>query len=133
MGVFAELSSYLRKPYYVPSLSSRHSAHESVKAQLYVLGFKLGYRSVLEAKVCGSVRTGQIDCVYVDRLDNVVCAFEVDGSVRSRSVAKLFTLGPDVEKIVISFGTDDSWRKMAKKTGCSEGFGDIRFFRMGRD
>lgn len=131
MSVFDKLGDYLRRPYYNPSFSSRQSGHEAVKSQLYVLAFKLGYRPILEAKVSGSPRNGRIDCVFVDALTRrVVCAFEVDGAVREKSLVKMLSLGEDVEKIVISFGSPDSWRKMVGKMGSSDGFGDIRFFRL---
>jgi len=131
MSIFDELGSYLRRPYYNPLFSSRHSGHEAVKSQLYVLAFKLGYRPVLEAMVSGSPRNGRIDCVFMDTVANrIVCAFEIDGSVREKSLVKLLSLGADVEKIVISFGSPDSWRKMVNRIGSSAGFGDIRFFRL---
>ena len=131
MSVFDKLGDYLRRPYYNPSFSSRHSGHEAVKSQLYVLAFKLGYRPILEAKVSGSSRNGRIDCVFVDTsTSRVVCAFEVDGSVRVKSLVKMLSLGDTVEKIVISFGSPDSWRKMVEKMGNPSGFGDIKFFRL---
>lgn len=133
MTIYDELAGYLRTPFYSKAYSSRHSAHESVKAQLYVLGFKLGYRSILEAAVCGSVRIGQIDCIFVDGAGRVVCGIEVDGTVRSKSVAKLYTLPADAEKIVVAFGSDAAWGKMECRTGNDTmRFGDVRFFRLHR-
>lgn len=131
MTVYDELANYLRTPYYNKALSSRHSAHESVKAQLYVLGFKLGYRSVLEASVCNNARFGRIDCVFVDRNERIVCGIEIDGTVRGKSVAKLFTLPAVAEKIVIAFGTESAWEKMERRTGNDTmHLGDVKFFRL---
>ena len=132
MTVYETLAGYLRPPYYHPVYSSRHSRHEAIKAQLYVLGFKLGYLSVLEAAVCGDVRNGEIDCLFVNKYDvnRVVCAFEIDGSLRDKSSVKLLTLPEHTEKIVISFGSPSSWDKMVSRRdgeGLPHG---IRFFRL---
>jgi hypothetical protein len=132
MSVYESLESYLRSPYYNPVYSSRHSRHEAIKAQLYVLGFKLGYLSILEASICGDVRNGRIDCIFVDRGDvnRVVCAFEIDGSLRDKSSVKLLTLPEYTEKIVISFGSVSSWDKMvSRRDGDGLPYG-IKFFRV---
>lgn len=130
MSVFERLGD-LRRPFYDPSWSTRHSSHEAVKAQLYVLGFRWGYLPVLEARALGRLENGRIDCMFLDAQSrDVVCAIEVDGSAREKSLVKLLALGDGIEKIIVSFGSASSWRKMVERMGSAVGFADIRFYRL---
>jgi hypothetical protein len=81
----------------------KQSTHEAIKAQLYVLGFRLGYISVLEANGTNGKDRKRIDCVFVKN-GKIACAIEIDNSLKVNSINKLHQLSDDVEKIIISYG-----------------------------
>jgi hypothetical protein len=126
MAVYDELGQYLRIPYYSPDYSSRNSRHEALKAQLYVLGFRLGYRPVLESRIKFDGKHCCVDCLFVTTQGAAVCGIEIDRGAKDKSLAKLRSLPSGVEKIILSFGSDDSWRRGVGKVA---GETDIRIFR----
>ncbi len=100
--VIDEIVSYLRNVYLFERYSTRLSLHEGVKAQLYVLGFKLHLQPIMEARV--GIGMKRVDCLFLDKENNPVCAIEIDGSIKLNSIKKLRSLPDAVEKIVISTG-----------------------------
>jgi hypothetical protein len=129
MSVFAELSGYLRVPFYSGVFSSRQTTHDGIKLQLYVLGYRLGYIPILEAVIDlgNESRSGRMDCLFLDRSRNVVCGIEIDASYRKKSVAKLRALPWDAEKIIIAFGSNESWLAVMSDVSC---YADIKVFRL---
>jgi hypothetical protein len=96
-----------------------------------VLGNRLGYAVIPEAVVKGKPRDGRIDCVFIHRtVHNIVCAIEIDGEARDKSLFKLLSLGDGIEKIIISSGSVASWECLKEKAGRDSGFAAIRFFRL---
>lgn len=124
-SVFEQLPSRLRFPVYSMSYSSSQSIHEAIKAQLYVMGFALHYQPILEATIGLPARGGRIDCVFLDR-GEAVCGFEVDSADRKKSIDKLCALPRDAEKIIISFGSADSWLS----TLAAVANNDVKVFRL---
>jgi hypothetical protein len=101
--VYEQLRQYLRTPVIVQWVSMKQSTHEAIKAQLYVLGFRLGYISVLEANGNNGKDRKRIDCAFVKN-GKIACAIEIDNSLKMNSINKLHQLSDDVEKIIISYG-----------------------------
>jgi len=135
MGVYEELTGSLREPFYCSPYSNPSSKRCAIKAQLYVLGWKLGFRPVLDARVYVDFRDDQIDCLFLDvapRVPRIVCGFEVSATAQQKSLDRLLTLWEDAEKIIISFGQDAAWRKMEsrRKSFLRPDIEDIKLFRM---
>lgn len=91
--------------------------HEAIKAQLYVLAYKLQYIPILEARVVVSAeRDGRIDCLFVKYDSTPACAIEVESSVRTKSVTKLIALRDVEERIIISFDLTNDWLEFVKSS-----------------
>jgi len=108
--VFEKLRNHLKIPYLVNGYLSRRSTHEALKAQLYVLGFKLSCIPILEANLNDNKDKTRMDCLFVKN-GNPVCGIEIDYSLNVKSIFKLLQLGSDVEKIIISYGRKAARRK----------------------
>lgn len=111
--IFEKLGKYVRQPVCVTGFSSRLSIHEAIKAQLYVLGYRLHYLPILEATT-DTTTLNRIDCIYVKNIA-IICAIEIDYSIKRKSIDKLLKLSPGVEKIIISYGRRESaWRAVSR-------------------
>ena len=118
--VYEQLNGYIRQPAFIQGLTSRLSIHEAIKSQLYVLGYRLGYLPILEAST-DKIGQKRHDCVFVSG-ETVVCAFEIDYSIKLKSIQKLNTLGAGVEKIIISYGRNDAISKAKFRHAAEAGF-----------
>jgi len=98
-----KLRAHLRTPVVLEGYSSRQSTHEAIKAQLYVLGYRLGLVPILEASGNNHADRTRIDCLLC-KSGQPICGIEVDYSIKAASIRKLLQLGTDVEKIIISYG-----------------------------
>ena len=103
--IFEQLRENLRTPYIPSGFSSRLSMHEAIKAQLYVLGFRLHLIPVLEASCNHNADLSRIDCLFLNG-NNVICGIEVDYSIKAKSIKKLCQFESEVEKIIISYGRE---------------------------
>jgi len=101
--VIDSLRQYIRIPPCILGYSSRLSKHEAIKAQLYVLAYRLKYTPVLESTPNNSHDLTRIDCLFL-KDGKPVCGIEVDYSIKAKSISKLLQLGDGVEKIIISYG-----------------------------
>ena len=108
--VYNELRKYLRAPPVVIGYLSRQSKHEGIKAQLYVLGYRLHYLPVLEATANDNQDRTRIDCLFL-KDGKPVCGIEVDYSIKAASIRKLLQLDADVEKIIVSYGREAALSK----------------------
>ncbi len=108
--VFENLRGYLRSPPLIHDYLSRLSKHEAIKAQLYVLGYKLHFIPILEANVNNKQDFTRIDCLFLKN-GQPVCGIEVDYSIKAKSIQKLLQLGSGVEKIIISYGREAACSK----------------------
>ncbi len=103
--IYDSLRGYLRTPTIVPNYSSGQSTHEAIKAQLYVLGYRLGFTPILEGNGNDHKDNTRIDCLILkDR--KPICGIEIDYSIKAASIRKLCQLAPGVEKIIISYGSE---------------------------
>ena len=101
--VFESLRGNLRSPPIIIGYLSRQSTHEGIKAQLYVLGYRLHFVPILEANGNNNQDRTRIDCLFI-KDGHPICGIEVDYSIKAASIRKLLQLGADVEKIIISYG-----------------------------
>lgn len=101
--VYEHLREYLRTPVWVPGYATKLTTHEGIKAQLYILGFRLHLVPILEGNGNNGQDRTRIDCLLLkDR--KAICAIEIDYSIKGASIRKLHSLGLGVEKIIISYG-----------------------------
>ena len=123
--IFESLRNHIRVPVWKPNYSSKLSTHEAVKAQLYVLGYRLHLTPILEANGNNNKDRTRIDCLFL-KDEQLVCGIEVDYSIKKRSIQKLSQLGSSVEKIIISYGKEVACSKAVYRH--KSHLGDIKQF-----
>ena len=108
--ILDDLRNNLRIPTLIKGYLSRQSKHEAIKAQLYILGYRLHFVPILEANGNKNQDKTRIDCLFL-KDGNPVCGIEVDYSIKAKSIYKLLQLGSNVEKIIISYGREAACSK----------------------
>lgn len=88
-----------------PSTMPRGKVHDHIQSFVVTAGGHFGYSGKAEIRTELENRGGYIDIGWYSG-NRIVAAFEVDGTVRKKSVAKLGTMPDYTRKVVISKSTN---------------------------
>ena len=91
----------------LPSDHDRKRVHEILQSLVVSEAMSMGYAATTEIPVNYDDREGRMDVGWYDD-QRLIAAFEIDGSVRKKSVKKLNNTGLNVQAVLISKSTNKS-------------------------